>query len=324
MTTKFKKIRVVLAAASLLAASTVMAAWPERPVKIIVPAAAGSSPDILARLFGNELGKKLNQPVVIDNRPGAAGNIGMQALATAPADGYTLAYGNNATLTTNEFLFSKLPYEPAKLEPIIILVRTPSVLVVNATSPAKNVMDLVALSKQAGGKPFSFGSGGSGTSGHLAAEMLKTITGMQGQHIPYKGAPQAMNDLMGGSIEFLFDNMASAMPNVTSGKLRALAVTTKERSKIYPDIPTMQEAGIKDFEMTAWGSFVAPPGTPQDVVLRINKELNDVLKDPRVLKQLEQLTFMPIGGTPADLSELIRTERVKWGEVVRQSGAKLD
>ncbi|MDR2326552.1 MAG: tripartite tricarboxylate transporter substrate binding protein [Acidovorax sp.] len=319
-----KKAHVVLAAASLLATSAALAAWPERPVKIIVPAAAGSSPDILTRLFGNELAKKLNQPVVVENRPGAAGNIGMQALMTAAPDGYTLAYGNNATLTTNEFLFSKLPYDPARLEPIALLVRTPSVLVVSASSPIKSVRELISLSKQSANKQFSFGSGGTGTSGHLAAELMKTQTGMRGQHIPYKGAPQAMNDLMGGNIEFMFDNMASAMPNVTGGKLRALAVTTKERSKVYPDIPTMDEAGVPGFEITAWGGFMAPPNTPQDIVLRINKDLNDILKDPRTLQQLNQLAFMPMGGTPAQLRELISTERVKWGEVVRQSGAKID
>ncbi len=315
--------RLFVAAALALSLPAAHAAWPERPVRIIVPSAAGGSPDILMRLFGNELAKRLGQPVVIDNRPGAAGNIGMQAVMTAAPDGYTIGYGNNATLATNEFLFSKLPYDPARLEPVVTISRTASLLVVNKDSPVQTVQDLVRHARQQPDR-MSFGSGGTGTSGHLGAELFKTMTGIGGQHVPYKGAPQAINDLMGGSVQFLFDNIASVGPSVSGGKLRALGVTSKERSPLFPDVPTLDEAGVRGFEVTAWGALVAPPGTPAEAIARLNQEINAILKDEQVLAQLRQLAFTPIGGSPQDLRRLIDSERVKWGEVVRKSGAKVD
>jgi len=316
--------RRTLAAVAILAfAATAHAAWPERPIKIVVPSAAGGSPDILTRIFSNELGKRLGQGVVVENRPGAGGSIGMQAVMTANPDGYTLAYGNNATLATNEFLFSKLPYDPAKLVPIIALSSTASLLVVNKDLPIQNVQELLQYVKQNPQKS-SFGSGGTGTTSHLGAEMFKTMTGIGSMHIPYKGAPQAINDLMGGSVQFLFDNIASVAPTVNGGKLRAIAVTSKERVAQFPNVPTLNESGVPGFEMRAWGALVAPPGTPAEIVNRINLEVNAILKDEKIRAQFEQLAFSPIGGTPQDLRRLVESERVKWGEVVRKSGAKVD
>ena len=316
--------RRTLAAVAVLAfAATAHAAWPERPIKIVVPSAAGGSPDILTRIFSNELGKRLGQGVVVENRPGAGGSIGMQAVMSANPDGYTLAYGNNATLATNEFLFSKLPYDPAKLVPIIALSSTASLLVVNKDLPIQNVQELLQYVKQHPEKS-SFGSGGTGTTSHLGAEMFKTMTGISSMHIPYKGAPQAINDLMGGSVQFLFDNIASVAPTVTGGKLRAIAVTSKERVAQFPNVPTLNESGVPGFEMRAWGALVAPPGTPAEIVNRINQEVNAILKDEKIRAQFEQLAFSPIGGTPQDLRRLVESERVKWGEVVRKSGAKVD
>ena len=305
------------------AALTAQAAWPERPVRIVVPSAAGGSPDIVSRLVANELAKRLRQPVVVDNRPGAAGNIGMQAVMTAAPDGYTIGYGNNATLSTNEFLFARLPYDPARLEPIVGLVNSSSLLVVHNAVPARSVQELVAYAKQqpAG---LAFGSSGTGTSSHLGAELLKSVANMPAQHVPYKGAPQAINDLMGGSVQFLIDNIASVGPSVSAGKLRALAVTSRQRSPLFPDLPTLDEAGFAGLEITAWGGLVAPPGTPAAVVDRLNREVNEILRDETVRAQLARLAFTPIGGTTAQFRALATEERRKWGEVVRKSGAKVD
>ncbi|KAF1050101.1 Bug family tripartite tricarboxylate transporter substrate binding protein [Xylophilus sp.] len=315
--------RLLLACLFAFTLPAAHAAWPDRPIRFIVPAAAGGAPDIAARLFGDRLAAKLGQPVVIDNRPGAAGNIGMQAVATATPDGYTIAYGNNATLATNEFLFSKLPYDPARLVPVAQLTRAASLLVVNNDSPAKTVQDLVQLARQRPGA-MSFGSGGTGTSGHVGAELFKHMAGIDAQHIPYKGAPQAINDLMAGRVEFLFDNVSSVGPHVAGGKLRALAVTTRERSPLFPDVPTMNEAGVKGFEMSAWGAIVAPPGTPAGIVQRINRIVNEAVQDPAFAAQVQKMGTNAVGGSPADLQRLIASERIKWGEVVRRSGAKVD
>ncbi len=315
--------RLLLATALALGLTAAHAAWPDRPIRFIVPAAAGGGPDIAARLFGDRLAARLGQPVVIDNRPGAAGNIGMQAVMAAAPDGYTIGYGNNATLATNEFLFSKLPYDPARLVPVVQLTRGASLLVVNNESPAHNVQDLVRLARQKAGG-MSFASGGTGTSGHVGAELFKHMAGFEAQHIPYKGAPQAINDLMAGQVQFLFDNVSSVGPQVTGGKLRALAVTTKERSPLFPNVPTMDEAGVKGFEMSAWGAIVAPPGTPAEIVVRINQIVNESVQDPAFAAQVQKMGTKAIGGSQADLQHLIASERVKWGEVVRRSGAKVD
>ncbi|WP_144640502.1 Bug family tripartite tricarboxylate transporter substrate binding protein [Bordetella genomosp. 13] len=320
---KSTALRCLFALGLAMAGTAAHAEWPDRPVRIIVPSAAGGSPDIMSRLLGKALGERLGQAVVIENRPGAGGNIGMQTVMNAAPDGYTIGYGNNATLATNEFLFSTLPYDPQKLVPVIKLASTASLVVVNESSPVKSVQELIAFAKK---KPDGvvFGSGGTGTTSHLGAELFKTMTGIQGMHVPYKGAPQAINDLLGGRFDFMFDNIASVGPNVGGGRLRAIAVTSSTRSPLFPDVPTLDEAGVKGFQMEAWGAVVAPPGTPDAVVTRLNAELNAVLKDEQVRKQLAQLAFVPLGGTAADLRALMASERDKWGKVVRESGAKVD
>lgn len=315
--------RVAMGAVITMAFTAAHAQWPDRPIKIVVPSAAGGAPDNLTRLVSNELAKRLGQSIVIENRPGAAGNIGMQAVATAPADGYTIGYGNNATLTTNEFLFSKLPYDPQRLEPIINVSKTASLLVVNNNLPFRSVQELIAYAKQNPGK-MMFASGGTGTSGHIGAELFKLMTGIDATHVPYKGAPQALNDLMGGQVDFLIDNYSSAGPHVTAGRVRALAVTALERTPLFPNVPTLDEAGVKGYEVTAWGGFVAPQGTPQEVIMRLNKELNAVLQDKEIHAKLVKLGSTVGGGSPEDFRNLIKSERVKWGELVRKTGAKVD
>ena len=316
--------RRLLMAAACTSALAAQAAFPDKPLKIVVPGVAGGSPDVLTRLIGNALSKKLGQPVVIDNKGGAGGNIGMQALVSAAPDGYTLAYGNNATLTTNEFLFSKLPYNPQTLVPVGAIATTSSFLLVNNTVPAKTVAELVVYGKKAD-KPLQYGSGGIGTTSHLGAELFKTKVGLESaEHIPYKGSPQAMSDLIAGSLQFYFENIVTAAPQVQAGKVRALAVTSKERTPLFPDLPTMEEAGVPGFVMNAWGGLVAPPGTPRDVVMKLNTALNEVLKDDEVVQQMAKMAFKPLAGTPEAFKALADSERAQWGAVVKASGAKVD
>ena len=316
-----RRLLITAACTSALAAQ---AAFPDKPLKIVVPGVAGGSPDVLTRLIGNALSKKLGQPVVIDNKGGAGGNIGMQALVSAAPDGYTLAYGNNATLTTNEFLFSKLPYNPQTLVPVGAIATTSSFLLVNNTVPAKTVAELVVYGKKAD-KPLQYGSGGIGTTSHLGAELFKTKVGLESaEHIPYKGSPQAMSDLIAGSLQFYFENIVTAAPQVQAGKVRALAVTSKERTPLFPDLPTMEEAGVPGFVMNAWGGLVAPPGTPRDVVMKLNTALNEVLKDDEVVQQMAKMAFKPLAGTPEAFKALADSERAQWGAVVKASGAKVD
>jgi tripartite-type tricarboxylate transporter receptor subunit TctC len=319
--------RKVLACATFglvaLGAGIAHAAWPEKPVRLIVPTAPGGAPDIVARLFGDALSRRLGQTVVVENRPGAGGNIGMQALLAAPADGYTIAYGNNATLSTNRFLYSKLPYDPDKLLPIVGLVTTFNILAVNPSLPVKSVQELVAYARANPGK-LSMGSAGNGTTSHLGGELFKVMTNLNITHVPYKGSTPALQDLVGNNVQLMFDNVPSIGPYVASHRLRALAVTSSKRSPHFPDLPTMAEAGLSGYELTAWAGLVAAPATPTEVVERLNREVNAILRDPAFRAQLDKLSFDPLGGSQRDFQALIASETVKFGELVCKSGAKVD
>lgn len=315
--------RWLIAAAGLLACSA-HSAYPDKPIKIIVPSVAGSSPDVLVRLVGHALALQLGKPVVIENRGGAGGNIGMQALMAAAPDGYTLGYGNNATLTTNEFLFSKLPYDPRSLLPVGGIATTSSFLLVNPEVPVHSVEELVTYIRSSDA-PVHYGSGGIGTTSHLGAELFKTRMGLSSAvHVPYKGSPQALNDLVSGRLQFYFENIVTAAPQLKAGKVRALAVTSAQRSPQYPEIPTMQEAGVQGFVMNAWGGLLVPPGTARDVLMRLNTALNQGLRSPDIQAQLEKMAYIPLAGTPEDFKALADSERVHWGAVVKASGARVE
>ncbi|SOY47265.1 conserved exported hypothetical protein [Cupriavidus taiwanensis] len=309
--------------ALLLAPAAAQAAWPEKPVRLIVPTAPGGAPDIVARLFGDALSKRLGQAVIVENRPGAGGNIGMQALLAAPADGYTIGYGNNATLSTNRFLYSKLPYDPDKLVPIVGLVTTVNILAVNPSLPVKTTQELVAYARANPGK-LSMGSAGNGTTSHLGGELFKVMASLNIAHVPYKGSTPALQDLVGNNVQLMFDNVPSIGPYVVSNRVRALAVTSSKRSPQFPDLPTMAEAGLKGYELTAWAGLVAAPGTPAEAIERLNREVNAIIKDPAFRAHLDKLSFDPLGGTARDFQQLIATETVKFGELVRKSGARVD
>ncbi|MCA7086774.1 tripartite tricarboxylate transporter substrate binding protein [Cupriavidus sp. DB3] len=314
---------ILVAGAIGMAMPSAQAAWPEKPIKLIVPTAAGGAPDIVARLFGDALSKRLGQAIVVENRPGAGGNIGMQALLQAPADGYTIAYGNNATLATNRFLYSRLPYDPDKLVPIVGLVTTFNILAVNNALPVKSVRELIAYAQANPGK-LSMGSAGNGTTSHLGGELFKTLAHLNIEHVPYKGSTPALQDLVGNNVQLMFDNVPSIGPYVSSNKVRALAVTSTRRSPHFPQVPTMDEAGIKGYELTAWAGLVGAPGMPAEVVDRLNREVNAVIRDPGFRAQLDRLSFEPLGGSPRDFQALVTSETVKFGELVRKSGAKVD
>jgi len=314
-----------MGAVSLMAigSNVAQAGWPEKPVRLIVPTTAGGAPDIVARLFGDELTRRLGQTLIVENRPGAGGNIGMQALLSAPADGYTIAYGNNATLATNRFLYKELPYDPEKLVPIVGLVTTYNLLGVHPSLPVKSVKELIAYAENNPGKLF-MGSAGNGTTSHLGGELFNVMANLTITHVPYKGSTPAVQDLVGNNVQLMFDNIPSLGPYVAADRVRPLAVTAKTRSPQYPDLPTMDEAGLPGYEMIAWAGLVAAPGTPNEVIERLNKEVNAIAQDPAFLVKLNEIGFDPLVGSPTDFQALIASETIKFGDLVRKSGAKVD
>ncbi len=308
-----------LAAAWPAAAQT--AAWPTRPVRIVVTFPPGGAPDTLARILADKWGT-LGQPITVDNKPGAGGNIGSDFVAKSAPDGATLVIGTVGTHAINPALYAKMPYDHVKdFTPISFLASTPNLLVLNKAVPASNVKELIALARR---ESLAFGSSGSGTSIHLSGELFNTLADVKMQHVPYKGRAQAIPDLLGGRIAMIFDNMPSALPLVKSGELKALGVTSAQRSPAAPDIPTIAEAGLPGFEASSWFALLGPAGLPRDVQLRINQEVARVLALPDVKDKLAQLGLDPNPGTPEALAGLMRTETEKWAKVVKASGAKLD
>ena len=298
--------------------------WPAKPIRYIVPFAAGGTTDILGRLVGRGLTEAYGQQVVVDNRPGQAGSIGAADLARAPGDGYTLGGGTISSHAINATLYPKLPYDPLKdFQPIAMLATQPNMLVVHATLPAKNVKEFIALAKSRPNQ-LNFGSAGSGTSQHISGEMFKTLTGVQMQHVPYKGSGQMIPDLLAGYVQLSFENIATAHPHAKSGKLRALAVTSAKRSFVAPEVPTMQEAGVPNYDISSWQAMFAPGTTPKDLVARLNADVNKILRSAETQKTFQQLGLETGGGSPEDLAAVIRNDIPRLGKIVRASGAKVD
>jgi tripartite-type tricarboxylate transporter receptor subunit TctC len=298
------------------------AAWPTRPVKIVVTFPPGGAPDTLARVLADKWGQALGQTFTVDNKPGAGGNLGADYVAKSAPDGTTLVVGTVGTHAINQSLYAKMPYNNIRdFTPISFLASTPNLLVVNNSVPAKTVKELIDLAKK---EPLTFGSSGSGTSIHLSGELFNTLAGVKMQHIPYKGRAQAVPDLLGGRISMIFDNMPSVLPLVKSGDVRAIAVTSAQRSPAAPNIPTIAESGLPQFEATSWFALLAPAGLPRDVQMRINAETLKVLAMPDVREKLATLGLDPAPGTPEALATLIQGETVKWARVVKESGAKAD
>ena len=315
----------VLASAVLVPLSAVHAqTWPSKTIRYIVPFAPGGTTDILGRIVAKGLSETLGQTVIVDNRPGQAGSLGAAELARAAPDGHTLGGGTISSHAINLALYSKLPYDPLKdFAPITMLATQPNMLVVHATLPAKNVKEFIALAKSRPGQ-LNFGSAGSGTSQHISGEMFKTLTGVQMQHVPYKGSGQMVPDLLAGYVQLAFENIATAYPHAKTGKLRALAVTSAKRSFVAPEVPTMQEAGVPNYDISSWQAMYAPGNTPRDVVSRLNVEVNKILKSPATQKTFTDLGLETGGGSAEDLAAFMRKDIPRLGKIVRDSGAKVD
>ncbi|SFE59868.1 tripartite tricarboxylate transporter substrate binding protein [Paracidovorax wautersii] len=323
--------RGLIAAAAAAAACALLpglaaaqGAFPSKTITIIVPFAAGGTTDILARVVAQGMGAELGQPVVVDNRAGAGGNIGGQLAARAPADGYTLFMGTVGTHAINAALYKKMPFDPIKdFAPLTRVANVPNLLVANPAQPFKTVQELIAYAKANPGR-INFGSSGSGSSIHLSGELFKSMAKVDMQHVPYKGSAPAVTDLLGNQIAIMFDNMPSAIQHVRSGKLRAIAVTTAKRSPELPDVPTIAEAGVPGYEATSWFGMFAPAGTPAPVVAKLNATIVKVLAQPDIRKKLAEQGAEAAGETPDQFAAFIQKESVKWGKVVKESGASVD
>ena len=295
--------------------------YPNKPLRLVVTFPPGGAPDILARLFADKA--QLGQPVVVDNKPGAGGNIGAEMVAKAPADGYTIVMGTVGTHSINGALYRQMPYDMVKdFAPLGHVASAPNLLVVNNDLPVKTVAELISYMK-ANPNKLSFGSPGIGTSVHVSGELFKSMTGTQMTHVPYKGRQFAIPDLVGGSIQVMFDNMPSALPMAKEGKIRALAQTTATRSAAAPDVPTVAET-VPGFEATTWFAMFAPAGTPKDIVAKLNAEMQRVYKLPDVAEKMKTLGLEPWISTPEELTKYQATEITKWAKVVKDSGAKAD
>ncbi|MDM0033168.1 tripartite tricarboxylate transporter substrate binding protein [Variovorax sp. J22P271] len=320
------------AALALLAGpAAAQANWPTKPVRIVVPFAPGGTTDILARAVAPELSKAFGQQFIVDNRAGAGGNVGAEIVARAPNDGYTLLMGTVGTHGINRALYPKLPYDPIKdFVPITLVAAVPNVMEMNVDKARalniNNVADFVKYAKANPGK-LNMASSGSGTSIHLAGELFKSMTGSYMTHIPYRGSGPALMDMVGGNADVMFDNLPSSMQQIKGGKLKALAVTSAQRSPALPDVPTVEEAGgpaLKGYEASSWFGLLAPAGTPADIVNHIQQEVAKALATPAVKEKMLAQGAIPSGNSPVDFAKLIDAEHVKWAKVVKASGAKVD
>jgi len=318
--------RAVLALALAVTGATAFAqtAYPSKPIRLVVPFPPGGGTDLIARTVAQRLTDTLKWTIVIDNRPGAGGNIGVDAVAKAAPDGYTLVIGQTSNLAVNPTLYPKLPYDPVKdFAPVVVLSSSPIVIAVATQSPFKTFADVVAAAKKKP-KAITLGYSGNGTVAHLSSELAQKTAGIELQHIPYKGASQAMTDVMSGQVDLYMSSVPTLLGHVRDQKLRALAVTSIKRSGELPDTPTLAESGYKDFDAVTWFGILAPAGTPADVVRTLNTEFNKALRDPAVAAKLRSDGGDVIGGTPEQFANLIKTEIPRWGRVVKESGATID
>jgi tripartite-type tricarboxylate transporter receptor subunit TctC len=300
------------------------AAYPEKPIRFVIPSAAGGSPDVLMRILTQQLSVQMNVPIVVENKPGASYVLGTMDIVKAPPDGYTLGYANIVSLAINYGLLPKVPYDVEKdLTLVSNCVRVFNLLAVNNNLPVRSVNELIDYARRNPGK-LTMGSGGNGTTGHLGGELFKAMTGTFIVHVPYKGSPQAINDLIAGNVHLMFDNISSIGPHAKSGRVRGIAVSGPRRSPVFPDLPTIDEAGVKGYETVAWGGVIGPAKLPAEVVSRLSKEIKTALAHPSVVERYKQLDTEPDGGTPEEFLALAKREQPKWAEVIRRAGAKVD
>jgi len=308
-------------AASLAAASAFAQPWPAKPIRVVVPFPAGGGTDILARELTNKLP---GYNFVIDNKPGAGGNLGVDAAAKSPADGYTLVMGQTSNLAINPTLYTKLPYDPVKdLTPISLVASSPLLIVASANSPFRTLADVVKEAKAHPGS-VNFASPGNGTVAHLATESFQKLAGVKFTHVPYKGASQGATDVISGAVQLYVGSVPSLIGHVRSGKMRPIAVTAAKRVDDLPNVPTVAESGYKGFEAVTWFGILGPAGLPKEMVARLNADINKALKDPELKKQFDAQGADVLGGPPEQFSKLVRDDIVRWGAIVKESGAKID
>jgi tripartite-type tricarboxylate transporter receptor subunit TctC len=321
-----KYLTLIAAAGALLAAVPASAQqpdYPSRPIKIIVCLPPGGGVDTVTRIISERLQHRLGQTIVIENKGGQSGNIGAEAVFTAEPDGYTLLASQPAPITTNPLLYKSMSFDPTRFTPVAVLTAIPNTLTVRANFPAKNVQEFIAYAKANPGK-VTYASQGNGTTSHLTGVMFEQATGTKLLHVPYRGTAPAINDLMGGHVDVLFNEVATSTEMHRSGRARILAVTTPQRVPELPDIPTMQEAGLAGFVSDTWNAISAPPKTPAPIVAKLNAAINEVLAAPEMQAQLKTLHLQPIGGTPAQMAEIVKTDTRRWGDVIRAANVSID
>jgi tripartite-type tricarboxylate transporter receptor subunit TctC len=298
-------------------------AWPAKPIRLISPFPPGAVVDTLCRTLAAPLGELLGQPVVVENRVGAGGNIGMEVVAKSAPDGYTIGMGGVAQLAINPSVYARMPFDPLRdFAPITFVASNVNVVVVNPAVPAHDVRELIAYARANPGK-LAFGSAGTGTSQHLAGELFKQLTGVEMTHVPYKGAGPAVSDLIGGQIPLMFADISAVLPHIQAGKLRALGVTSRTRTALL-DVPTVIEQGVPGFEVTAWFGLLAPAGTPREVVLQLNQGAARVLRTPATAMRLQALGLTPAPGTPEEFADLMRAELARWTKIVRAANIRAE
>lgn len=328
METTLKIFSGLLAACAIAAgvplSATAADAYPTKPIRLIVPFPPGGAPDAFSRAIAQQLTRDLKWTVVIDNKPGAGGNLGVEAAAKSSPDGYTLVFGQTSNLAINPSLYKKLPYDPAKdLSPIGLIASAPLAIVTNSNSPYKGLSEVLAAAKAKPGT-VTFGTPGNGTVAHLAMELLQKQAGVKMQHIPYKGASQALTDVLSGQVEIYIGSVPTVMGQIKTGKLRGIAVTSSKRSPQLPNTPTVGEAGVKQFEADTWFGLLAPAGTPAPILAKLNSELNRVLKAPDVRSKIEAEGGQVLGGSGSDFATLMQKDLARWRVVVKDSGATID
>jgi tripartite-type tricarboxylate transporter receptor subunit TctC len=321
-----KLLTLIAAAGALLAALPAGAQqgeYPSRPIKVIVCLPAGGGVDTVTRILADKLQRRLGQTIVIENKGGQSGNIGAEAVFTAEPDGYTLLASQPAPITTNPLLYKSMSFDPARFTPVAVMTAIPNTLTVRADFPAKTAEEFIAYAKANPGK-ITYGSQGNGTTSHLTGVMFEQATGAKLLHVPYRGTAPAINDLMGGHVDVLFNELATSMEMHKAGRARILAVTTPKRVPELPDIPTLQEAGLAGFSSDTWNAISAPPKTPAPIVAKLNAAINEVLAAPEMQAHLKTLHLQPVGGTPAQMAEVVKADTKRWGDLIRAANVTIE
>jgi tripartite-type tricarboxylate transporter receptor subunit TctC len=317
-------VRRALLIGVVLLAAPAAAEYPDRPLRLILSSAPGASSDVVSRILAAELVKQMGQQIIIDNRPGAVQTLGTAMIVRANPDGYTLGYANVVTLAINKALLPRLPYDPDRdLALVGQFLSTYNMLAVANSLPVKSVKELIDYARLNPGRLLNCSSG-NGTTGHLGGELFKIMTGTQIVHVPYKGSAQCLTDLQSGQIQLIFDNLTSIAPHVKAGRVRGLGVSSARRSLIFPDIPTIAEAGVPGYETNSWGGMVLPARTPRAIVMKLNAEINQALRSPELRERYAAIEAEPTGGTPEQFTAFVKTESIKWADVVKKSGAKIE